>query len=600
MKQVIGLILLCATVCFGQEFAVYESVEYSQVGFNPAPFEKWGAAFGDLDKNGWPDIFILRWKSPGHSQVYLNQDGVFTEITDNTPLEEIETEELQTASVTCVDYDNDGDQDIYFGTDLHMHLLRNDGNSFVDVAADVGLTAGMPGFVTEYKFRIGIWADYDLDGDLDLVVGQQNNKNVLFYKNEQGQFTDVADQVGVANAAYQPGEYDYPEGTRGTRHMQWVDYDLDGDPDLNVGGYLYRNDDGYFTNVSEQLGFSPTQIQNADWFDYDNDGDLDYYKNVVSPTAASTNELWENRDGSFVDVSLETGVGLRDRYQGLSIGDYENDGDQDIFIQLNTYTAKELLLLNDETSPGVWAFADIAEFIGLEVTGDRKGGGFLDYNMDGFLDIYIPSAGQSHILYKNLTTSNNWVGCILEGTESNKDAIGTLVKIVTGTKTQIRYTKSPTGWLSQDNPFVHFGVGTATVIDSLIIRWPLGKTEVYTNVDINQYHKFKEGINVAVESDDSKTVIPEKFKLSQNYPNPFNPTTTLTYSLPETEYVKLNIYNMNGQIISELVNEIQTPGTYFLNWDATDKQGKSVSAGVYFYKIETETFSDVKKMVLVK
>ena len=613
MKNLVSamcILILTLSIVKGQDLAGYEVVDNDQVGLTVAANEKWGTAVADIDRNGWPDIFTIRWSSPGYSRVYFNDQGVFTDITEQTPLEAIESQEFRTTTPSLVDFDNDGDKDIYFGTDKAIHLLRNDDNTFVDVAESVGLIGGKPGFVSSYEFRIGVWADYDLDGDLDVAIGQENNPNLLFFKNEGGTFVDVASELGFEGVTVHEGPFDYPSGTRGTRHLQWVDFDLDGDPDLCVGGKLFRNDNGQFTEISESVGFNPSQIQNADWFDYDNDGDLDYYKNVVRPAGDDVNELWENQDGTFVDVSLETGVDLRDRFAGLTIGDYENDGDQDIFIQLNIAPSLDVLLVNDEVVPGVRAFADVAEFVGITKTGDRKGAAFLDYDKDGFLDIYIPSADHSHILYHNLTIDNNWVGFILEGTESNRDAIGTLVKVVAGGQTQIRYTKIPTGWLVQDNPWVHFGLGKTTSIDSVIIRWPLGRVEVLTDVAINQYHEIKEGEATSVDNSVDKTSQPTSWCLEQNYPNPFsarggsalgvNPQTSIVYELPKGSYVRLEIFNLLGQKVATLVDEKHGIGRYQIIWNGRNDNYQLLPSGIYIYRLQVRDAVLMRKMAFTR
>ncbi|MBD3287497.1 T9SS type A sorting domain-containing protein [candidate division KSB1 bacterium] len=589
-------LLILAPLLRGQDLAGYEVVENSEIGLDVAPFEKWGVAVADIDRNDYPDIFTIRWASPGYSRVYLNEDGLYSDITDQTPLESIEANESHTTTVSLVDYDNDGDRDIFFGTDTHMYLLQNNDNVFTDIAESVGLTAGIPGFVNEYQFRMGAWADYDLDGDLDLIVGQQNNPDLLFYRNDDGSFVDIAAELGFEGIADYEGEFNIPQGTRRTRHIAWIDFDMDGDPDLNVGGLIFRNDDGAFTDITEETGFNPSQIEAATWFDYDNDGDLDYFKAVVT---GHLNELWENQDGTMVDISQESGVSFGDAYRGVTVGDFENDGDQDIFVQNNNTANYEVLLVNDELDDGR-AFADVAEFIGLDVTGDRKGAAFMDYDMDGFLDIYVASAQHQHIMYHNLTVpAHNWVGFMLEGTESNRDAVGTLVKLYTGETMQIRYTQVPNSWQCQDNPYVHFGIGMETSIDSVVIHWSLGLKEVITDVAINQYHKIREGdVSSSVRAENQVT--PEAYRLEQNYPNPFNGSTQIRYHLKSSGKANLSIYNLRGELVRTLVERSMTAGEYTVDWDGRSDFGANVSSGVYVYTLKTTGHIESKKMLYLR
>jgi len=130
----------------------------------------------------------------------------------------------------------------------------------------------------------------------------------------------------------------------------------------------------------------------------------------------------------------------------------------DLFLSVNIGTTVDVLMLNEEIEPGVHVFEDVADLVGVTKMGDRKGGAFFDYDRDGFLDLYVPSAEFNHILYHNLKNSYNWEGFILEGTVSNRDAIGTLVTLYAGGKSQIRYTKTVNGFLRQDNPWAISGL----------------------------------------------------------------------------------------------------------------------------------------------
>ena len=347
------MVAISCTTAIGQELVGYKLVDNNSVGLTVAPFEKWGMAIADIDNNGWPDIFTERWASTGYSRLYVNNEGVFQDITDQTPLESIEENETHTRTVALVDYDNDGDKDIFFGTDERLYFLQNDNNVFTEISESIGLVGHKsPGFVSRWDFNTGAWADYDLDGDLDVVICQTNNPDFYLFRNDNGTFTDVASEVGLVGVVPLGT---WSDGGNITDRMRWVDFDLDGDPDLSAGQFLFRNDAGQFTEVSESLGFTPSlPIQNSDWFDYDNDGDLDFFKTVTYLNDEGENEFWENQDGNFVNVSDELlAVGMRERYRGLAIGDFDNDGDQDIFISININNTLDVLLLNEEVEPGV-------------------------------------------------------------------------------------------------------------------------------------------------------------------------------------------------------------------------------------------------------
>ncbi len=591
---IVVVVLISACVVFSQDLATYELIDNESVGLTVAPYSKYGMAVGDINKDGYPEIFCIRWNGGNtYSRLYLNQGGIFLDISSQTPLPQIEGQgESETRTTLFVDYDNDGDQDLSFSSPKAIYLLRNDNNTFVDVSQSVGFVGKKPsGFITSWAFTIGGWADYDLDGDLDCVVVQENNKDLYLFRNDQGHFTDVAAQAGLTGTVL-----------ANTSSLTWTDFDLDGDPDLYAGLYFFRNDHGVFADATEALGFAGlSDVSQREMFDYDNDGDLDFFKAVSSATTAGTNEIWENRNGVFVNVTADVGLTVsRDRYRGMTIGDFDNDGDKDIFLQLNIDPSLDYLLVNDELESGARAFENVAEFAGISKTGDRKGSAFLDYDMDGFLDVYLPSAEHNHILYHNLADNDaNWIGFMLQGVVSNRDAVGSLVTVYTGAKKQICYTVCGNGFVRQDNPHVHFGIGFETQIDSVVIQWPLGLKQTLTNPAINQYHRVKEPEATRVEHREALEG-PNSFELAQNYPNPFNPSTTIAFSLLRQSQVQLTIYNVAGKEIQTLIDGTAGKGAHTIRWNGCDAAGNPQPAGVYFCRLQSQDGRQVRKMLLVR
>lgn len=579
--------VLCSTAAIAQDLSAFEVVDNASVGLDIAPFSKAGMAIADIDGNGWQDIFCLRWGGGSYSRIYINENGVFRDISDQSPLEQIEGQEAQTRTSIWVDYDNDGDKDLSIGTDQAIHLLRNDNNFFTDVSEEMGFVGQVPGgFIVEWFYSLAGWADYDNDGDLDCAVSQESNPNLYLFRNDGDHFTNAAIEAGLDNCPI-----------AGETRVSWCDIDLDGDPDLMGRHTFLFNDNGVFHDVTDSLGIA-TQFwtTHREFFDYDNDGDLDFFKVPSSSVDDGFIELWENRDGFFFDVSNEVGfTSIKDRYRSLSPGDFDNDGDLDVFIQVNIQESSDILWVNDELEPGVRAFAEVSEFIGITQTGDLKGGGFFDYDNDGFLDLYIPSAEFNHVLYHNLGGNDaNWVGFILEGTVSNRDAVGSLVTLYTTDKKQIRYTVCGNDFVRQDNPWVHFGIGFETSIDSVVIRWPLGYKQVISDIAINQYLNVKEPDLTSVESKSNLTA-PEKFTLDQNYPNPFNPSTQIAYKLSRSGHVQLEVYSTLGKRVATLVDEIQNVGIHQVRFD-----DNNFAAGVYVCRIVMGDYVQQRKMVLVK
>ena len=596
--QICFIIMSLSILAFSQEVPFFEVAENDPLGLTPVLLDRWGCSAADIDRNGWPDIYNNKWRGRLASQIYMNYDGHFTDIYGNSPdLLAVEMEGNSTRTPVLVDFDNDGDRDLMLGTDYTHHMFRNDDNVFVDITDQLGIVSVKPGaFVSTYGYEMSAWIDWDLDGDLDALVAQTNNPDFIFYRNDGDQFVDIAAEVGLTgmNELGNRGDRGYQ-----TCRIQWVDWDGDGDPDLSAGWKLFMNEDGYLTEVSELVGFLPFHgIRFCDWFDYDLDGDLDF----MLQGYGNRDEIWRNEGGNFVDATQETSLDLftKNGQATLNVGDFDNDGDEDCFFSINDWEDIEAFVLNVEEE-GVRSFIDVAEFAGFGLVGDRKGAAILDYDMDGLLDIYCPSLQYGSLVYHNLglEITNNWVGFDLWGTKSNKDALGTWVTLYAGGMKLVRYTKAARTWKVQDNPYVHFGIDQATSIDSVVIRWPMGDVQVLTDVVINQYHKIEEPSGTFVENLQDLQV-PEQMALKQNYPNPFNPMTRIEYHLSKSAEVNLVIYDVTGSEIITLVKDYKSAGHYSINWDGRDSQGNLLPSGVYIYRLITGDFVESKKMVFVQ
>ena len=604
MKQfvtVFFLILMIGSLS-AQDLTQYELITSIDIGIPKVLMDRWGAVSADIDNNGWPDVFSVKWRGRTiYSQMYLNGSGRYgNDIMPNSPdLVAFEDTQNATRCNIFADYDNDGDKDFFYGGDYDMALFQNNNSVFTNVSQTTGVKgAGVPGFVSVYGFDCGAWADYDLDGDLDLAVCQTNNKNFFFFRNNGGVFTNVFKEVGLAGKN--------PLGNAGDRgaysaRLQWIDYDKDGDPDLSAGWLLFQNNNGVFTEVAKTIGLKPDSLTFfTAWFDYDNDGDWDFFKIRHGSEDPGTNSFWQNQNGTFVEVTDETGLNGWNPHIGASfnLGDYDNDGDEDVYIQINNWTDMDVFLLNEDVE-GVHVLTDVAPFVGMTTVGDRKGATMLDYDMDGFLDIYVPSLDFGSLIYHNKGNTNNWIGLILEGTQSNRDALGTLITCYTGQKKQMRYTRVPTTWKIQDNQFVHFGIGQAAAIDSIVIRWPLGLKEVYTNLTLNKYHRIKEGQATKVIPAVGQA-IPDGFYMAQNYPNPFNGATQIAYRLDKPGKVAIKIFNLQGQLLQTLLDQDQPAGEYVTIWNGQAGTGLEVASGVYLYSMEIDHRVEMKKMMYVR
>jgi hypothetical protein len=205
------------------------------------------------------------------------------------------------------------------------------------------------------------------------------------------------------------------------------------------------------------------------------------------------------------------------------------------------------------------------------------------------------------IFFKNISNTGNYIICKLVGCRNNRAAIGTRIKLYAGNLFEIREISGGNGSGTQDMLWQHFGVGSHSMIDSIIVNWPYGNTpeiQKLTNISVNQTITIQECLIGIINNE-----VPVKFELKQNYPNPFNPSTQIEYSLIKPSIVKLTVYDLMGRLLKALVNEHQSQGTYKVEFDGTN-----LASGTYVYKLETNDpgsksgtgFTDVKKMVLLK
>ena len=219
--------------------------------------------------------------------------------------------------------------------------------------------------------------------------------------------------------------------------------------------------------------------------------------------------------------------------------------------------------------------------------------------------LYLTGSTDSKGLYRNdLSNSNKWINikCTGGGPQSNlsnKSAVGTKVKAkatINGVPVwQYREVSSQNSFNSMNMLNVHIGFGNASVIDSLVIIWPRGLKETFTNVSLNSFYNATEGQGIVSDISNGSILLPEGFKLYQNYPNPFNPSTLIGYQLSANNFVSLKIFDIAGKEISTIVNNNQPAGNYEVTFD-----GGGLSSGIYFYKLSAGDFSETKKMSLIK
>jgi enediyne biosynthesis protein E4 len=481
-----------------------------------------GAAFLDYDQDGYIDLYVTSgtWKegiSSGEkpdkmpeNHLYHNKgNGTYEDVTKKAGV----GGPWYSMGVTVGDYNNDGYPDLYLSNYGTNTLYKNNGNgTFTDVTkrAKVG--------GAENEFSVGaVWFDYDNDSFLDLYVGNYLNfdpkykyyyapdgfpgplaydaqPDILYHNNGDGTFEDVTTKMGIIDVdgrAMGVGAADYDDDG-------FVDVYVANDHSMN---YLWHNNGGKgFTDMGTPSGTAFGQSgesavsMSVDFADYTGSGRMDMF---ISDDKYC--RLYENLgNGIFSDKSYSSGIAMpAGQFVGWSSSfiDYNNDGNIDIFkvngALKHLYGQEDQLFEN----MGDGKFRDVStesgKYFERELVG--RGACFGDYDNDGDIDAFIVNLNDSGVfLRNNKGNQNNWITLNLVGTTSNRDGIGSRVKVTSGGKVQTAQKKSTTGYLSQNDPRMHFGLAKNTMVEKIEIKWPSGKIQVLENIKANQILTIKE------------------------------------------------------------------------------------------------------------
>jgi len=536
-----------------------------------------GCAWGDYDSDGDMDVVVTTfddycWPCYFPIQLYRNDGtGNFTKITTGA----IATESSESLGCSWGDYDNDGKLDLFVCTlfGLNNLLFHNEGNgNFTKVTDGIVVNDGGSSISCA-------WVDYDKDGWLDLFVLNQQN-DFLYHNNGNGTFTKIVSGA-IVN-----------DGLSG-RSCAVGDYNNDGWVDIITTAWggpvrLFNNYNGTFILTSGVIPNLNAYYDGVSFGDYDNDGWLDLFICAIN---SGNNKLLHNNNGSFSSVILAPSLESGPESYGCTWADIDNNGWLDLFVTNMNNT--NFLYVNNGGS-----FTKInGEVIVFEqVYG--IGNSSTDINLDGKIDLFVANNGlgsipNNNLLYKNIyTTSNNFIGLKLKGCSLNKSAIGARIKVKAGGKTYIREVSGGGGFHSQDMMFQHFGISNSTIVDSIIVTWTTGNVQKLSNIQANQYITIDECL-IGIISHNSE--VPTMFSLSQNYPNPFNPTTKINFALPKSGNVVLRLFDNLGKEVSTLINSDLNAGYYEFEYNNSD-----LSSGIYYYRITTDSYTETKKMVLIK
>ena len=502
----------------------------------------------DFDRDGWPDIYVTNSASGSRNHLYRNNhDGTFTDVAEQMGIADV-NQPGTGVSMGAVwgDYDNDGYEDLFLIKWGKPELFHNDhGQGFTKVSAEAGLPAWI-------NANTATWLDYDGDGKLDLFVGGYYPENVnlwhlantrmmpnsfeyadnggrkyLFHNLGNGKFEEVSDKVGI-------------------RSRRWAlacaaaDLEGTGYPDLFVANdygvsELYLNDHGHFHEAGEQtgVGFAPKSGMNAAFGDIFNHGKFSIYVSNISEEGVliQGNNLWVPQDGKalhYENLARDLGVELGGWSFGAQFGDLNNDGNLDLYLENGYISASKSRtywydfskvaggnssIISDAShwpafdgrslsgyqqkkvwmNDGAGKFIDVAQAAGVTDRYDGRSIALVDLWNTGALDAVVANQGGPLLIYKNtVAQQNDWIEFDLEGTASNRSAIGALVTLSWNGQQQVQAVTGGNGFASENDRRVHFGLGKNPRIDKAVIRWPSGKVQTLENLQPNQILHVKE------------------------------------------------------------------------------------------------------------
>jgi hypothetical protein len=499
-----------------------------------------GCAFFDYDNDGWMDIFILGGRrlknTPPNASNRLyknNRDGTFTDVTAKAGL--LDTDWAQ--GVCVGDYNNDGFEDLFLTYYGQNRLYRNNGDgTFTDVTAKACLLYPTTRYSTGCTF-----VDYNRDGLLDLFVsnyleidlatapkpslavpncnyegvpvncgpeGLPKAQNYLYRNNGDGTFTDVSKESGVA-------------GFRGSYGLTAIsiDADEDGWPDIFVACdstpslLLMNNHNGTFREEALFRGVALSGDgremggMGVAAGDYNLDGHTDLVKAHFYNEATG---LYRNDGkGYFEDMTIQAGLSNETRFISFGPGlvDFDNDGYPDILVTTGTVypefdrilpqfpmRSPRILFRNQGDGTFVELGADAGP--GIIARHCSRGAAFGDFDNDGDMDVLIMNVNEPPTLLRNdAPPGNRWIKIRLEGTKSNRSAIGARVLVRYGSKVQVQEVLSQSSFLSSNDPRLHFGLGVVTTAD-IEIHWPMGAIEKYAGLAAGQLVTIREGFGI--------------------------------------------------------------------------------------------------------
>jgi len=558
-----------------------------QVGIPDSALANRSIAWADINGDGYLDLLA-------GGRLYQNvRGGRFDDITDVSGISG------QPVANVFADINNDRLVDVVFigSTDSagsESWIYTNDGNGVF-----VRHVLNLPVAVTPTSVSI---ADVTGDGFLDVFIGSGAQERIagglLLINNHDLTFTDRSYWLHLSDSA-----------RSGSLGSQWVDYDNDGRIDLFAAGVtrslLWHNagDSTFFEELgvgTSALGGDMKMGRGCDWADYDNDGDLDLLlpnsigvRDAGNMTGSGT-RIYANSgfpDYELVAMPSDNGIRYEEKHTGGAWGDINNDGLMDVVITTSCPCRYADIYIQQS---GKRFELGTSEY-GLHRIAAGNDATWVDYDNDGQLDMVTIDRGRFRLFRNNggFSHGNNYVEFDLVPPSGSAGGVGASVTVFAS---PVRYTQQVSagrGILMAKPLRLHFGLGDALLVDSVVVRWPnSNRDEVFRQLTANMLHRL--GTSPVGGSANSEAVALEAA------PNPFSTSLTITYTLSAERNVRIAIYSTDGRYVTTLINEKQHAGSYSVTWDARDRNGERVADGAYIYRLISGDADLMGRAILVR
>lgn len=588
LKLILNLLIL-PNLLLGQAFKdVADEANLGHISSNN------GLAVADYDLDGDLDVMLMGYRSfdvnndSTWNRLLRNEgDGTFADVTVAAGFgqqfvnADIRASSGEKMGASWGDYDNDGYPDLFLTNSREDQLYHNEGDgTFIDVTE----TAGVAGCHECYSGS-SLWWDHDRDGDLDLYVSILNGANIFYENKGDGTFRNATNQWQLGGFGVTWTSVALDIGRDGFLDLYNVNDTQINELYENRTGLRYNETSRAYRVADEGAGMGVAIG------DYNNDGFFDIY--VTNIYNHHPNPLLKNTGNRrFENVAAEMGVENTGWGWGTHFFDFDHDGDEDLYA-VNGVVSKQYIdgieqvdepnfFFKNTLIEGEEGFLDWSAESGTNAWARARGMEVFDYDGDGDLDILVANVESKPYLFRSETIGlgeamgKNWLQVKLEGTVSNRNAFGTEIRVTINNQTYYRYHHGA-AFFGQSIKPVHFGLGAATNIDTLVVIWPNMEKEIFTNIATNQLIKVVQGGSLTnvlnLQTPNVGQIITS--------PNPFQDGVKISVQTEIKGKYHFQIFSAYGQLVHQHSGAHTKGSEIEFQWDGNNLNGSRISAGIY-------------------